>query len=95
MQMFFKAITEYFIFYFMFVKTVQTISVLHLPCVDLMVHSTTGCSLDGWFDLTELVAGTVAPAGTVKRIRFIFLYFLYFTFYILYIDLHFYICFSL
>ena len=38
----------------------------------------TSCSLDGWFDLIEVVAGTVAPVGTVKWIRFIFLYFLFF-----------------
>ena len=50
----------------------------------------TGCLLDGWFDLIEVGAGTIAPVGTVKEIRFIFLYFLFF-----YIDLHFYICFSL
>ena len=50
--MFPKAITKNLIFYFMFVRTVsiffklfhcfklfQTISMLHLPCVDLMVHS--------------------------------------------------------
>ena len=37
--MFLKAITKNLIFYFMFVRTVQTISMLHLPCVDLIVHS--------------------------------------------------------
>ena len=76
--MLFKAITIYLIFCFMFVRTVQIISVLHLPCVDLMIHS------------SNVVAGTAAPVGTVKVIRFIFLYFLFF-----YVDLHFYICISL
>ena len=47
----------------------------------------TDCSLDGLFNLIEVAA---ALAGTVKGIRFIFLYFVIF-----YIDLHFYICFSL
>ena len=37
----------------------------HLPTIP------TGCSLDGWFDLIEVVAGTVALVGTVKG-RFIF-----------------------
>ena len=40
MEVFFKAITKKLIFYFMFVRTVEIISMLHLPCVNLMVHST-------------------------------------------------------
>ena len=39
MLMFFKAIIKKLIFCFMFVRTVQNVSMLHLPCVDLMVHS--------------------------------------------------------
>ena len=35
------------IFYFMFVRTVEIILMLHLPCVDLMVHSTNRL-LTGW-----------------------------------------------
>ena len=98
--MFFKAIMKNLIICFMFVRTVQTVSMLYLPCIDLMVHPPTnsaptvptGCSLDGLFDLIEVVAGTVALAGTVKGIRFIFLYFLYFlhrfTFLYLFFSLH-------
>ena len=70
MLMFFKAIIKKLIFCFMFVRTVQNVSMLHLPCVDLMVHSAnqlpTGSSLDGLFDLIEVVAGTVVLAGTVQ-----------------------------
>ena len=45
----------------------------------------TSCSSDGWFDLTEIVEGTVALAGTAKA-RFIYIY--------IFFDLSFYVSLS-
>ena len=46
-QMFFKVITKNLIFYFVFLRTVQIISMLHQPFVDLMAHFTNKL-LTGW-----------------------------------------------